>query len=116
MIELDINEGLIPFWYGASLGTTSTGSFEPIAEITKISKKHGVFVAVDAAYAGSALICKEYKYLSEQLKDVDFFVVNFNKWLLSGYNASLLFVRNRFDYISAFTGEEAEFLKKASHS
>jgi aromatic-L-amino-acid decarboxylase len=65
MIEQDVNDGLLPFWFGACLGTTSTGSVEPIAEITKISKKHGVFVTVDAAYAGSSLICNEYKYLSE---------------------------------------------------
>ena len=64
-------------------------------------------MTVDAAYAGSSLICNEYKYLAKELKDVDFFIVNFMKWLLCGSNGTLLFVRNRFDYISAFTGEDA---------
>ena len=62
---------------------------------------------MDAAYAGSALICDEFKHYSKMFKDADFFVVNFMKWMLSGSNGSLLFVKDRHKYISSFTGANA---------
>jgi glutamate/tyrosine decarboxylase-like PLP-dependent enzyme len=55
--------GLIPFFVSTTLGTTSACSFDVVSEIGPICTEQNVWLHVDAAYAGSAFICDEFKYL-----------------------------------------------------
>jgi aromatic-L-amino-acid decarboxylase len=53
VIEEDIANGLIPFWFSASIGATATGNTDDIASIGSICRKYGIFLNVDAAYKGT---------------------------------------------------------------
>lgn len=55
--------GLIPFFVSTTLGTTSSCSFDALDEIGPICTEKSIWLHVDAAYAGSAFICPEFKYL-----------------------------------------------------
>lgn len=62
-IDRDRSAGLIPFYVCATLGTTSTCAFDHLEEIGKVCEKENIWLHVDAAYAGSAFICPEYRHL-----------------------------------------------------
>ena len=94
-------EGLVPFFCTVNIGATPTCAVDDIAAITAINDAAEIvpslWIHVDAAYAGSALILEEYVHLTEPLDRVDSFDVNMHKWLLVNFDCSPLFVRNRND-------------------
>ena len=100
-------EDLEPFFLLTSLGTTSTCAVDRFDEIIiAIKKTHSpgnIWVHVDAAYAGAALVCEEYAHLAKDFVAVDSFDMNMHKWLLTNFDASCLFVRNRKDLTSALS-------------
>lgn len=100
-MEEDETMGLIPFFASTTLGTTSCCSFDNIEEIGPICKKFGVWMHVDGAYAGNAFICPELKYLLTGAEYADSFNTNPNKWLLTNFDCSCLWVRNRIQLTSA---------------
>lgn len=61
MVEEDVGKGLIPFWYGASYGTTFSGANDLNSEVIRICKKYGMWINLDAAYLGSAWLCPEMR-------------------------------------------------------
>lgn len=67
-MEADIEAGLTPFFVSTTLGTTSCVSFDPLTEIGPVCEAFNVWLHVDAAYAGSAFICPEFKYLMEGIE------------------------------------------------
>nr|CAI5851264.1 unnamed protein product [Callosobruchus analis] len=83
-MEEDETMGLIPFFVSTTLGTTSCASFDKLPEIGPVCQKFpGVWLHVDAAYAGNAFICPELKYLLKGVEYADSFNTNPNKWLHS---------------------------------
>ncbi|VDP66466.1 unnamed protein product [Schistosoma mattheei] len=67
-IEDDVNNGLIPFFCCATLGTTATCGFDKLKDIGPICDKYNIWLHVDAAYAGSSFICPEYRYLMDGIE------------------------------------------------
>lgn len=59
----DEEKGLVPFYVGATLGTTGSCAFDNIEEIGEICSEKGIWLHVDGAYGGNALICPEFRYL-----------------------------------------------------
>ncbi|XP_076653481.1 aromatic-L-amino-acid decarboxylase [Halictus rubicundus] len=101
-IEADTAEGYIPFFVSTTLGTTACCSFDNLKEIGPVCKKYqGVWLHVDAAYAGNAFICPELKYLMAGIEYADSFNTNTNKFLLTNFDCSCLWVRDRFKLTSA---------------
>ncbi|XP_076279174.1 aromatic-L-amino-acid decarboxylase isoform X2 [Lasioglossum baleicum] len=101
-IEADTAEGYIPFFVSTTLGTTACCSFDNLKEIGPVCKKYqGVWLHVDAAYAGNAFICPELKYLMAGIEYTDSFNTNTNKFLLTNFDCSCLWVRDRFKLTSA---------------
>ncbi|KAL9638642.1 MAG: hypothetical protein Q9164_001421 [Protoblastenia rupestris] len=94
-------EDLEPFYITINLGTTPTCAVDDVTSVTSINNAAAVFhplwIHIDAAYAGSALILEEYAHLTTPLKHIDSFDMNMHKWLLVNFDASCLFVRNRRD-------------------
>jgi aromatic-L-amino-acid/L-tryptophan decarboxylase len=78
----------------ATLGTTSVGASDPLHPIGAICREHGLYLHVDAAWAGSALLLDEHRSLIEGAEDVDSFVFNPHKWLLTNFDCSAHFVRD----------------------
>ncbi|KAI0132304.1 pyridoxal phosphate-dependent transferase [Xylariales sp. AK1849] len=101
--------GLEPFYLTATLGTTDTCSiddFESIASVLAELAPPGpgeVWVHVDAAYAGVALLCPEYQHLAAQLPKFHSFNTNLHKWLLTNFDCSVLYVRQRSWLIEALS-------------
>ncbi|EFR05480.1 aromatic-L-amino-acid decarboxylase [Nannizzia gypsea CBS 118893] len=106
VLEKCERDGLMPYYLTTTLGTTSTCATDRFAEIKAVLNEREswkrIWVHVDAAYAGAALICDEYQYITKDWSEgVDSFNFNMHKWLLVNFDASCLFIRNRVDLTSA---------------
>jgi aromatic-L-amino-acid decarboxylase len=93
-IQEDKRAGYIPFCIVATVGTTSTSSIDPIAEIVPIGEEHAMWLHVDAAYAGSAAIVPEFRDILAGCERADSLVVNPHKWLFTPFDLSVLYCRH----------------------
>jgi aromatic-L-amino-acid decarboxylase len=87
----------------ATVGTTSTTSVDPVASVVERCAPHGVWVHVDAAYAGSAMVCPELRWAFDGIEGVDSVVVNPHKWLLTTQGCSAFWTRRPEDLRAAFS-------------
>ena len=102
----------------ATVGTTSTTSVDPVAALADACAAAGVWLHVDAAYAGSAWVCPEFRWSQEGVDRADSLVVNAHKWLFTPMDCSLLWSRKPEALRAAFslvpeylrTSDEAESL------
>ena len=95
MIENDIKNGYKPLIVVAAIGTTGSTAIDPLKEIGKICKeKYHIWLHVDAALAGTALILPEMRYMIEGIEFVDTFVFNPHKWMFSNFDVSAYFVKD----------------------
>ena len=101
-INKDRADGLVPFFVCATLGTTSVCSFDNIKELGEVSQKEGLWMHIDAAYAGSAFICPEYRYLLEGIENTDSFNFNAHKWLFVNFDCSVMFVKDASCLVETF--------------
>ena len=92
-IVRDLKEGWRPFCVVATVGTTSTTSVDPVAEIAEVCAKHGLWLHVDAAYAGAAAILPEMRYILDGVDRADSFIMNPHKWLLTPMDFSAFYCR-----------------------
>jgi len=102
-INKDIDEGLIPFLVVAALGTTSSVAIDPIEEIASITAKYDLWLHVDAAYAGNAMILPEFRKEIGSLSGVDSFVFNPHKWMFTNFDLSAYFVKDKKALINTFS-------------
>lgn len=93
-IVADLAAGVTPVCVVASIGTTGAGGIDPLRAIGEICARYGIFLHVDAAWAGSALILPEYRWMIDGIEYVDSFVFNPHKWLLTNFDCSAHFVRD----------------------
>lgn len=93
-IEEDKRDGHLPFCIVATVGTTSTSSIDPVAEIVPIGEKHMMWLHVDAAYAGSAAIVPEFRSILAGCERADSLVTNPHKWLFTPFDLSVLYCRH----------------------
>jgi aromatic-L-amino-acid decarboxylase len=93
-IEEDKKNGYVPFCIVATVGTTSTSSIDPIADMIAIGEKHAMWLHVDAAYAGSAAVVPELQYILKGCERADSVVVNPHKWLFTPFDLSVLYCRH----------------------
>ncbi|XP_069852086.1 aromatic-L-amino-acid decarboxylase [Dipodomys merriami] len=101
-LEQDKAAGLIPFFVVATLGTTSCCSFDNLLEVGPICNKEHLWLHIDAAYAGSAFICPEFRHLLNGVEFADSFNFNPHKWLLVNFDCSAMWVKKRADLTGAF--------------
>jgi aromatic-L-amino-acid/L-tryptophan decarboxylase len=92
-IRADRAAGVTPACIVATLGTTSTGAFDPLPPIVALAREHGAYLHVDAAWAGSALVCPEQRAWAAGLDLADSLVLNPHKWLLTNFDCSAHLVR-----------------------
>jgi aromatic-L-amino-acid decarboxylase len=77
----------------ATVGTTSATSVDPVAAIGELCERHGAWLHVDAAYAGSAAVCEEFRWIWDGIERADSIVVNPHKWLFTPVDCSALYTR-----------------------
>lgn len=94
-IVKDLKKGYIPSCIIAAFGTTGTCAIDPIGEISKLAEKHSIWMHVDAAFAGTALLLPEFRNQIAGLDALDSFVFNPHKWMFTNFDCSVFFVRNQ---------------------
>jgi aromatic-L-amino-acid decarboxylase len=109
-IIADREAGLLPAGIIACTGGTSTGACDPIGDVAAIAKKHGLYLHVDAAWAGSAMICPEYRTLWQGVENADSIVFNPHKWLGAQFDCSIQFIRSPEDQVRTLA-IQPEYLK-----
>lgn len=94
MIRSDVGDLRRPCAVVATTGTTTSTALDPIEAIARVAKPHGVWVHVDAAMAGSAMILPEGRWMWQGVEQADSLIVNAHKWLGAVFDCSLYFVRD----------------------
>jgi aromatic-L-amino-acid decarboxylase len=92
-IRRDLAAGKKPAMINASVGTTSTTSVDPVPVIADIAERYGIWLHVDAAYAGSAMIVPEFRWAFAGVDRADSLVVNPHKWLFTPMDLSSFYTR-----------------------
>lgn len=114
-IEEDIEAGYLPICVIPTVGTTSTSSVDPVDAIADVCEKHGIWLHVDTAYAGSTAIIPEFQAFFKGWERADSIVVNPHKWLFTPFDLSVLYCKNLNDLKEAFS-LVAEYLKTSDVS
>jgi aromatic-L-amino-acid decarboxylase len=98
----DKKRGLKPACVVATIGTTSSTAIDPLATVGEVCRRQKVWLHVDAAFAGSAAMLPEMKWMLRGAEFMDSFVFNPHKWLLTNFDCSAYYVRNPGDLIRTF--------------
>ncbi|MCB0634561.1 MAG: aspartate aminotransferase family protein, partial [Lewinella sp.] len=101
-IKNDLAQGLIPTCVVVALGTTGTVAVDPLPAIAEICRKYDIWLHIDAAYAGTALLLPEYHWMIEGVEQADSFVFNPHKWMFTNFDCSVYFVKNADILIRTF--------------
>ncbi|CAD5217443.1 unnamed protein product [Bursaphelenchus okinawaensis] len=109
-IKEDRARGFIPFIVVATMGTTSTCAVDFLTELGPICNKENIWLHVDAAYAGSFLLCPEFRWMSEGMEMVDSFNFNPHKAMMINFDCSPMWFKDATEAIKHFN-VDAEYLK-----
>jgi aromatic-L-amino-acid decarboxylase len=101
-IREDLEAGLKPCAVVAAIGTTGTVAVDPLKEISAICKRYGIWLHVDAAYAGTALLLPEYQWMIDGIVQADSFVFNPHKWMFTNFDCSVYLVKDAETLIKTF--------------
>lgn len=93
-IQTDLERGLVPCAVVATVGTTGTTALDPVQRIANVARQHHLWLHVDAALAGSAMILPECRWMWEGVEFADSLVLNPHKWLGAAFDCSLYYVRD----------------------
>jgi aromatic-L-amino-acid decarboxylase len=102
-IEEDKKAGMLPLACVATVGTTGVASVDPVADIAGVCADHGVWLHVDAAYAGIAAMLPEKHAVLGGVDQAQSLVVNPHKWMFTPFDCSVLYVRDEAVLARAFT-------------
>ncbi|WP_053924520.1 pyridoxal phosphate-dependent decarboxylase family protein [Streptomyces chattanoogensis] len=89
-IDSDRKDGFVPALVVATVGTTDTCAVDPVPDIGRRCRQEDVWLHVDAAYAGSAALCPEYRHLHDGIDLADSYAVNAHKWMRTGTPCDVL--------------------------
>jgi aromatic-L-amino-acid decarboxylase len=102
-IERDREDGLVPFFVCANVGSTSSGALDPLPEIGRICRQDDLWFHVDAAMQGAATICPEFRYILDGVELADSYTFNPHKWLFTNFDCNCFFVADRQGLINALS-------------
>jgi aromatic-L-amino-acid decarboxylase len=116
LIAEDVARGAVPALVCATIGTTSTTAIDPVPAIGEICREYGIWLHIDAAYAGVAAICPELRWINDGVADyADSYATNPHKWLLTNFDCGVLWVADRAPMINALS-ILPEFLRNSASS
>jgi len=111
-ILADLAQGLVPAAVVATTGTTGSTAIDPLRAIGEICRRHGIWLHVDASYAGSAAILPEKRWIIDGVEHADSFVFNPHKWMLVNFDCSAYFVKDVDALLRTFSASP-EYLRTA---
>jgi aromatic-L-amino-acid/L-tryptophan decarboxylase len=94
-IRQDRQAGLMPCFVSATVGTTSSNALDPIRQIGRICQAEGIWFHVDAAMAGTAALCPEYRSIQDGLELADSYCFNPHKWMFTNFDCDCFYVADR---------------------
>jgi aromatic-L-amino-acid decarboxylase len=109
-IARDRADGLRPCCIAATVGTTSTTAIDPVAAVADIAAREGIWLHVDTAYAGSAAVVPEFRWVLDGCDRADSLVFNPHKWLMVPVDCSVFYCRHR-DILRRAFSLSAEYLE-----
>ncbi len=109
-IKADLESNLQPAGVILCVGGTGTGATDPMDRCLEIARKYGLYTHVDAAWAGSAMICPEYRYYCPGIEQADSIVFNPHKWLGVQFDCCAHFLKNPDDLVQTLA-ISPEYLK-----
>jgi len=115
-IRMDQDAGYTPCFVSATLGTTSSNAFDPLPEIGQICRENNIWLHVDAAMAGTAAICPEYRAMNNGLETVDSYCFNPHKWMFTNFDCDCFFVADRSTLIRTLSILPEYLRNKATES
>jgi len=101
-IKLDIRDGLVPVCVIAAIGSTGTAAVDPLKQIAEICQKYKIWLHVDAAYAGSAMVLPGLRHMLDGIANADSYVFNPHKWMFTNFDCSAYFVKDKECLIRTF--------------
>lgn len=112
----DKDNGLLPFFVCATVGTTSSTAVDPIRSIGDICRRHNVWLHVDAAYGGTAALCPEFRHLQDGLELADSYAFNPHKWMFTNFDCDCFWVADRAALIRSLSILPVYLRNKATES
>lgn len=109
-IKKDLAKGKKPFLVVGTLGTTNTGSIDPLDTIAHIAKRYDMWMHVDGAFGGSVLFSDIYNHLAKGIENADSLSWDTHKWAMQVYSCSCIIAKNKKDLINVFA-EHPEYLE-----
>jgi aromatic-L-amino-acid/L-tryptophan decarboxylase len=103
LLAADVAAGFTPALVVASVGTTGTGAVDPVAEFAELAHRHGAWLHVDAAWAGVAAVCPEFRWINAGVDSADSYCTNPHKWLLTNFDCTAFWVADRSALIGALS-------------
>ena len=94
-IETDRSSGFTPIFVCATVGTTSSNAMDPVAAIGEICRKNNLWLHVDAAMSGTAMVCPEFRHLQNGVELADSYNFNPHKWMGANFDCSCFWVADR---------------------
>ncbi|XP_023735042.1 tyrosine decarboxylase 1-like [Lactuca sativa] len=116
MIKRDLEDGLIPIYLCATVGTTSTTAVDPLGSLCEVASKYNMWVHVDAAYAGSACICPEFRHFLDGVEGASSFSFNAHKWLLPNLACCCLWVKDKSSFTKPLSTTSELIANKTTES
>lgn len=116
LMDRDRAAGLTPCFVCATVGTTSSLAMDPLPAIGEICRARGVWLHVDAAMAGSAALCPEFRYIHQGLELADSYCFNPHKWLFTNFDCDCFYVAERAALIRALSVLPEYLRNQASES
>jgi aromatic-L-amino-acid/L-tryptophan decarboxylase len=115
-IREDRQAGLVPCFVCATVGTTSSNAVDPVAAIATICRDESVWLHVDAAMAGTAALCPEFRYLHDGLETADSYCFNPHKWMFTNFDCDCFYVADRAQLIRTLSVLPEYLKNKATES
>jgi aromatic-L-amino-acid decarboxylase len=115
-IEKDRQANRLPCFVAATVGTTSTTAMDPLQEIGDICNKNNIWLHVDAAMAGAAALCPEFRWIQNGLEKADSYCFNPHKWMFTNFDCDCFYVGDRKTLIQTLSIMPEYLRNKASES
>ncbi|HUK71152.1 MAG TPA: pyridoxal-dependent decarboxylase [Streptosporangiaceae bacterium] len=104
LIAADLGAGVVPVMVVATVGTTSTTAIDPVRRIGEVCRAQRVWLHVDAAYAGVAAVCPEFRWVNDGVAEcADSYATNPHKWLLTNFDCDAFWVADRGPLLAALS-------------
>ena len=102
-IERDRQDGLVPCFVCATVGTTSSNAIDPVPEVGQICRQEGLWLHVDGAMSGTAALCPEFRHIHAGLELADSYCFNPHKWMFTNFDCDCFYVADRAALIQALS-------------